>query len=117
MKKLIKILAVLAGVFIALMALGSILLHIYLPPEKAKALVLQKLSAQLRREVDVASVSVGMISGLELSKLRISESPNFSQGTFMASDLFSLKVALTPLLFKKVIVRQILLKRPEITVV
>src|SRR5437773_114046 len=103
MKKLFKILVVLVGLGAALVLVGSILLHMYLPPEKGKALVLERLSAQLKREVDVGSVSVGILSGLQMSNLRISESPSFSKGTFISSDEFSLKVALIPLLFRKIV--------------
>lgn len=117
MKKLIKILAVLAALGVVLIVIGSVTLRIYLPPEKAKALVLEHLSKQLKREVALGSVSVGILSGLQMSDLKISESPNFSKGTFLSSEQFSLKVALSPLLFRKVIVRQIILKKPDVRVI
>src|SRR5437667_9130677 len=117
MKKIFKVLAVFVILVVVLLLGGSLLLHIYLPPEKAKALVLERLSAQLKREVSLGSVSVGILSGLQMSALKISESPGFSKGTFLSSDQFSLKVALPPLLFRKVIVRQIVLKRPKVTII
>ncbi len=117
MKKLFKVIAVLIAIVVALLLIGSLLLHIYLPPEKAKALVLERLSTQLKREVEVGSVSVGLLSGLQMTHLKISESPNFSKGTFLSSDQFSLKIALPPLLFRKVIVRQIVLKHPEVNII
>ena len=117
MKKLIKILAVLVALGIVLLVIGSVALHMYLPPEKAKKLVLEKLSAQLKRDVEVGSVSVGLLSGLQMSDLKISESPNFSKGTFLSSEQFSIKVALLPLLYHKIVVRQILLNTPEVTII
>src|ERR1022692_3253478 len=117
MKKLIKIVVVLIAVVVLLLLIGSIAVRIYLPPEKAKALVLERLNAQLKREVKLGTVSVGLFSGLQMADLKISESPTFAKGTFLSSDQFSLKVALTPLLFHKVVVRQIILKRPEVTII
>ena len=117
MKKLLKIVLVLVGVGALLLLAGSVALRIYLPPEKAKALVLDRLSRQLQRGVQIDKVSVGLLSGLQVLNLKISESPDFAKGVFLSSDLFSLKIALTPLLFHKVIVRQIVLKKPEVTII
>lgn len=116
MKKLLKILAGLIGVVLVVLAVGSLLLHIWLPPEKAKALVLKKLTGHLHREVRLGSVSVGLLSGLSVSDLRISESPDFSKGTFLSSDQFTLHVKLIPLIFRKVI-GQLVLRRPVITII
>jgi hypothetical protein len=117
MKKLFKIVLVLVGLGALLLLAGSVALRIYLPPEKAKALVLDRLSRQLQRAVQIDSVSVGLLSGLQVSHLKISESPDFAKGVFLSSDQFSFKIALAPLLFHKVIVRQIVLKKPEVTII
>jgi uncharacterized protein involved in outer membrane biogenesis len=53
MKKLIKIGAVLAVVGVALLAISSTALHLLLPPERAKKLVLDQLRARLKREVRI----------------------------------------------------------------
>src|ERR1019366_10048630 len=92
MKKLIKIIVLLIALALVVLIIGSVALRIYLPPEKAKALVLERLSAQLKREVELGSASVGILSGLRMDHLKISESPNFSKGTFLSSDEFSLKI-------------------------
>src|SRR5258708_292933 len=117
MKTLFKVVAVIVGIILVLLVADSILLKIYLPPEKAKKLVLEHLSSQLKREVQLGSVSVGLLSGLTMNQLKISESPNFSKGKFLSSEKFSLKIALIPLLFRKVIVRQIILIHPEVTLI
>jgi hypothetical protein len=117
MKKLFTLLAILLALVLVVLGAGSLLLHIYLPPEKAKALVLDRLRSQLHREVKLDSVDVGLLSGLQITGLKVSESPDFSKGTFLSSRQFSLKVALWPLMFRKVIVRQIVLKSPEVNVI
>lgn len=117
MKKLLKVLAVLLGIVALLGVIASVLLHILLPPEKAKTLILKQLTTHLKREVSIGEVSVGVVSGLSVSDLKISEAPNFSKGTFVSSDQFIIKVALLPLLFKKVVVDQLILSHPVITIV
>ena len=117
MKNVLKILGGLTLVLALLLGIGSLLLHIFLPPEKAKALVLKQLTDRLKREVQIDRVSIGVLSGLSVSNLRISESPDFSKGTFLSSELFSLRISLPPLLMKKIVVRQLILKHPEVTIV
>jgi hypothetical protein len=117
MKRILKIVAVLVVAFLVVLAGASVALHFLLPPEKAKAMVLKELTEHLRREVQVDGVSIGVISGLTLSNLRISESPNFSKGTFVSSEGFVVKVSLLPLLFHKIMLRELGLRRPVINVV
>lgn len=117
MKKLIKIVLGLAGLVVVLLLVTSLALKLLLPPEKAKTLVVEKLSAQLHRQVEVGAVSVGVVSGLHMTGLKISEKPTFAQGTFLSSDEFQLKVALLPLLSKSVVIRSVFLKKPDVTII
>lgn len=100
-----------------LAVVASVALHFLLPPEKAKALVLKQLKTQLRREVKIGDISIGILKGLHIHDLQVSESPDFSKGTFISSEQFSLRVALVPLLFRKVILRQVSLIQPTISIV
>src|SRR5208282_6810697 len=58
-----------------------------------------------------------VVTGLSVSDLKISESPNFSKGTFLSSDQFSLRLALLPLVFRKIEVRQLVLTHPVVQIV
>src|SRR6266480_3059256 len=117
MKKALKII----GITVVVVTLGvlasSFLLHVLLPPEKAKALVLKQLTGHLKREVQIGDVSVGILSGLSVSDLKISEAPDFAHGTFLSSEHFSVRLALIPLIYRDVIVRQIILRHPVIQVI
>src|SRR5688572_20268075 len=117
MKKAFKILAVLVAVAAGVLILASVALHFLLPPEKAKALIQKQLTAHLKREVTLGKVSVGIISGLDVADLKISEKPDFSKGTFVSSDRLTLRLALWPLVFKRVEVRELVLNHPVIQVV
>jgi hypothetical protein len=117
MKKLWKVTVILIIIVVALVSASAVLLRVFLPPDKAKTLIIKQLTGRLKREVQVGPVSVGIFSGLTLSDLKVSESPDFSHGTFLSSDRFSVRLALWPLLFHKVVVHEIVLKHPEVTVV
>src|SRR5205814_270846 len=107
MKKAIKIFGVVLLIGIVLLGAASVALRFLLPPEKAKALVLKQLTTHLKREVRAGDVSVGVISGLTVLHLEISESPDFSKGKFISSDRFSLHLALLPLIFRRIEVKQL----------
>src|SRR4051812_25116427 len=117
MKKALKVGAVLLVILLAVLGLASLALRFFLPPEKAKKLIVQQLSSRLKREVRVGDVSVGVLTGLAVSDLKISESPDFSRGTFISSDRFSIRLALLPLFRRQVEVKQITLDHPIIQVV
>lgn len=117
MKKAFKILSIVLIVLVALVGAGSLLLKSLLPPETVKKKLLAQLTGKLNREVQMGPVAVGLLSGLHVSDLKVSESPDFTKGTFLTSKHFSIKVSLIPLLFRKVVVRQIQLDAPEVTIV
>ncbi|HVO33444.1 MAG TPA: AsmA-like C-terminal region-containing protein [Elusimicrobiota bacterium] len=117
MKNILKIVGVAAVLAVLVGIAATIALHVFLPPDKAKALVLKQLTARLKREIQLDSVNVGVLSGLTLGHLKVSESPDFAHGTFLSADEFSLHIALLPLLFRHVVVRQIILRRPVVTIV
>lgn len=117
MKKLLKVLVGFIVVLLVLIGAATVALRTYLPPEKAKALVVERLSAQLHRQVEVGSVSVSLLSGLRMTQLKISENPTFAKGTFISSEEFALNVALLPLLSRKVIIRRALLQKPVVNII
>src|SRR4051812_17833508 len=117
MTKVFKIIGVVAGVAVILLAVSSLVLHILLPPQKAKALVLKQLTGHLKREVSLGDIAVGVLSGLEVADLKISEAPDFAHGTFISSDRFSIRLALLPLLFRRVEVKQLHLNHLVITII
>ena len=79
MKKLIKVGIVVALLVAVVIGIASVVLHVVLPPEKAKAMILKQLTGRLHREVSVGAVSVGVLSGVRLADLKVSESPELQQ--------------------------------------
>lgn len=116
MKKFLKFLVVATVIVAGILVLANVLLHTLLPAETAKKKLMSQLTSRLHREVQIGSVSVGIFSGLEVTDFKVSESPDFFQGTFITSSRFSLHVALWPLLFRKVIVKKLILHEPVVQV-
>lgn len=117
MKKFLKVVGILIGVVALLVAVLAIAVPILFPPAKAKALIEEKASAYLHRQVKLGAVSVGLFSGLSVSDFSLSESPDFSKGTFVSSEKFTLRPRLLPLLQKKIFIKDVILVRPHVTIV
>src|SRR5687768_13412614 len=117
MKKALKVFLVLVALVLLLAGGLLVAVRVFFPPEKIRALVLEHLSQRLHREVRLQQVSIGLLSGLSLTDLEISERPTFKQGTFLSMRRFSVHVALRPLLRKQVVVRSVLLSEPTIMVI
>lgn len=116
MKKLIKILAVLTVIFVLLLVAALVTLKIMFPAEKLKSMAQQYAQNTLQREVTFSDVSFNLI-GLTLENLAISESRTFADGTFLKADEAVLKIAVKPLLQKRVEITTVGLKGLEINLI
>src|SRR5579864_7615730 len=117
MKKLVKIAGIALAALAALAVILSVAIRVFFPPEKVKAMVEKQVTAQLRRQVKLGEVSVGLFSGLSISDFALSEAPDFTKGTFVSSERFVVRPRLLPLLAKKLFVKEIELIKPEVTIV
>ncbi|MBL0059520.1 MAG: AsmA family protein [Elusimicrobia bacterium] len=116
MKRFLKWMAVLALIGLAaLTGMGVWLRHSY-PPERIRRLAAEKLGARLGRQVEIAGANVSLVRGLELEGVRISESPDFSAGTFVEVGRARILPRLLPLLSHRILVRSIDLERPRVRV-
>ncbi len=107
MRKLFKIVAVLVVVGVVLVAGAAVALRIAFPPAKLRALVIAEGEKALHRKLEVGDVSLGLMSGLTLSSMRLSEKPDFSAGEFVKADAFTLRFELWPLLRKRAVIREL----------
>ncbi len=101
MKKLFKILLKVALVLAVLGVAGLITLRLMFPPEKVKTLALDYAKNTLHREMSFDKLSFNLI-GVTLDNFALSESATFKEGTFVKADKLIVKVALLPLLKKRV---------------
>ena len=101
MKKLFKLLVKIAVVCVILLAAGLIALRIMFPPEKLKAMAVDYAKNNLQREISFDKISFNVI-GVTLDNFALSENTTFQNGTFVKADKLVVKLALMPLLKKRV---------------
>ena len=101
MKKLFKLLVKIAVVCVILLAAGLIALRIMFPPEKLKAMAVDYAKTNLQREISFDKISFNVI-GVTLDNFALSENTTFQNGTFVKADQLVVKLALMPLLKKRV---------------
>jgi uncharacterized protein involved in outer membrane biogenesis len=117
MPTIYKMLAAAMAAALAGVAALTIALHIWLPPRKVRRLIVEQAARRLHREVRLKSVDLGVISGLELEGLEVSEKPDFKAGVFAGVETFRFRIRLLPLLRKKVVIDEITVAGPSLSVV
>lgn len=101
MKKLLKWILICGVIGFALLGAGVITLKVMYPPQKLKAMAVSYAKDNFHREIAFDRVSFNLI-GVTLTDFALSEAKTFAQGTFVKADKLQVKVALLPLLQKKV---------------
>lgn len=91
---------VLASGLLLLVAAGAGL-KLYFTPARLKVLTAEYAAKNLRREVSFDSVSLGL-AGLSITKLKVSEYPDFRKGEFFSADAFSVRPSFRALLRRRV---------------
>jgi uncharacterized protein involved in outer membrane biogenesis len=116
MKQLLKWLLIVAGGLMALFAVGTILLTIFLPLERIKDFAVARLSETLRREVRIEKVSFNIFSGIKLEQLYVGNRQGFTAKPFVAADSIELRYAFWPLFSRQLLIHEIRLVKPEILI-
>jgi hypothetical protein len=118
-KKLLKILGWIVGIFLVLLVLLVIGLKLFFPVEKAKALAIERGSRMLGRPIAIDEVDVSFWGGLgvELKGVTIGSPEGMETGNLLQADAVDLKLQLFPLLSKKFRVDKLIIDRPRIVMV
>ena len=116
MKKFLKRLCWAAVICALLVGAGLITLRFMFPPAKIKTLLTQYAQKNWGREVTFDSLSFGP-RGLKLSGFALSEKSTFNQGTFIKATDVTAKLALKPLLKKRIEIHSLELNGVEITLI
>ena len=106
MKKLIKILAALAAVFVVLVAGALITLKIMFPFSKLKTMAQEYVAQNYNREIDFKDVSFNLI-GVTVEDFKFSEEGGFKEGDFVSAETAVVKVEFAPLLKKQIKIKTI----------
>ncbi len=106
MKKLIKILAALAAVFVVLVAGALITLKIMFPFSKLKTMAQEYVAQNYNREIDFKDVSFNLI-GVTVEDFKFSEEGGFKEGDFVSAETAVVKVEFAPLFKKQIKIKTI----------
>lgn len=119
MKKLLKILGWIVGVFLVLLVLLAIGLKLFFPVEKAKALAVERGSRMLGRPIGVEDVDLSLWGGLgiELKDVTIGSPPDMDVGNLLAADAVDLKLQILPLLSSRYRIDKLVIDNPHIVMV
>ncbi|MGN0024256.1 MAG: AsmA family protein [Candidatus Avelusimicrobium sp.] len=116
MKKLFKLLLKTVIVLAVLGGAALVTLRIMFPPEKIKSMILDYAKNTLHREIMFDGVSFNII-GVTLDHFALSEADSFQAGTFVKADKLSVKVALMPLLKKRVEISAVIVDGLDVNVI
>ena len=121
MRKLVIISAALVGVVVLVIA-GLLIyasLNLNSIIQANQALILAKASDALGRQVQANEItaSVGWGVGVNIKSVQIADDPRFSQQPFIQVGEISCKVAMLPLLAKKLVIKRLTLEQPVIRVI
>jgi uncharacterized protein involved in outer membrane biogenesis len=121
MNRWLKLLAICAGVVVALIAASGLLLR-SIVNGSGKDRVVASLGAKLGAPVSVGSVNFDLKQwfhlrpAIALNDVAIGNPPGFSNGPLLQAKKISAQVALAPLLHRRIEVDSIQVDQPQITV-
>ena len=116
MRKLLKFLSEIFIISLLLIGGGRIALKHYVSPQKIQNWVAQYAKENWNREVSFHSVSFNWI-GLTLRDFSLSEENSFTNGTFIQARTLVAKVAIKPLLKKRIEINTLQLDGLELNLV
>jgi len=110
--KLTKILLVVFALVIAGIAAMVAAVHFFLTDERIRGVVVPIAEKTLGRDVQIGSIDVSVLNGITIKDFAIKEEDKSTN--FISTDSFILRYDLAPVLQKKLVVSEILLKNPSI---
>ncbi len=119
MKKLLKILAWIAGIFLVLLIIAVIALKLFFPLEKAKALAIEKGSAALGRDINVEGVDISIWGGLgvQLVDVTVGNPEGFEGNPMLRAGDIDVKLSILPLLSGEYSIDRLIVNKPQIRLV
>lgn len=117
MKRFLHLALIVGGIGLALVLAAAIALRALLSPDQARALIAHQLETRLGREVKLGDLKIIGLSTFRVSGIQVSEPPSFQAGTFLTADAFQVSARLLPLFFGKLMVKDVVLDHPKLTLV
>ncbi len=114
MGKIGKVILGLAGITAVVIIGLSLFVRFYLTEERLKEIIIPQAEKSLGRPVDISGIKAGLFSGITVENVTIKEADN--KADFLSVKKFVLRYDLMPLLQKKVVVSEIKIVEPRITI-
>ncbi|MDA8165992.1 MAG: AsmA family protein [Desulfobacteraceae bacterium] len=114
MKKVLKVVAILFGVALVVLAGLALFVHFYLTNDRVKALLLPRLQETLGRQVTMEKLDVGLFRGITLQDFAVKEQNGATD--FFRAKAFVLRYQLLPLFHGRLIVSKAILTEPFIRI-
>ncbi len=116
MKKLLKILVWVAGIFVVLLILVIVGFKLFFPVEKAKAMAIEKASAKMGRDITIEGIDLSIWGGLgiQLVEVAVANPTEFEGGEFLSADNVDLKLKFWPLLTGEFRIDRLIINSPEV---
>nr|MBF0222055.1 AsmA family protein [Desulfobulbaceae bacterium] len=92
----------------------TVFVKMYLTDEKVRELVVPQAEKALGRKVAIGNISVGLLSGISIADFSVAEADGKNE--FLSVEEFIIAYKLFPLLQKEVVVSEIKLVKPSVTV-
>jgi len=119
MKKFWKAILWIAGIVVVLLVLAVIAVKLFLPVEKIKAMVVEKGTAALGRQIAVGGLDISIWGGLgvELQQVRLDNPEGFDTTAFLTANKIDLKLQLLPLISGDIRFDRLVIDKPTVRMV
>lgn len=119
MKKLIRIIAWVVSITLALLILLALGIQLFFPVEKARKYAEEKGSDALERPVKIESAEISFWGGLgvKLHNVSIENQAEFGEGKLLDARFVDAKMAIWPLLFGDYQIEKLIIEQPQINLV
>jgi len=116
MKKLLKVLAWIAGVVVVLLIIAVIGLKLFFPTEKVRRMAVEEGSEMLGRELAVETLDISFWGGLGvvLENVQLGNPPGVEGPNLLEAENIDLKLRLLPLIFGDMRVDRLIIEKPTI---
>jgi AsmA protein len=115
LKKLAVISGIALGIFILMVGGASLLIRYIISPDMVRKTVLPRVGKALQRHIEIGDVRIGIFKGISLRDLKVFERDG--KAVFVSLSGAHLRYQLLPLLSRRVVVDEIVLDSPHISVV
>ncbi|HEW80892.1 MAG TPA: AsmA family protein, partial [Nitrospirae bacterium] len=109
-----KILLIITALIVVVIIAAIAFIKIYITPERVKAFVVPAAESALNRKVDIGEIDINIFTGIGLKDFAIKEADK--KNDFIKCKEFVLRFKLLPLLTKQVVIDEIKLVSPEVSI-